>query len=50
MWEVEEHIQTSCYGLYNKNFGKTFKRIILENKVVLKQNENITDEIDNLEK
>ena len=36
MWEVEDHIYTSCYGLYNKSFGNTLKRIILENKDILK--------------
>ena len=38
MWEVEDHILTSCYGLYNKSFGNTLKRIILENKEILKHN------------
>ena len=48
MWEVEEHIQKSCYGLYNKSFGNTLKRVFMENIDVLKQNQNIVEELDKL--
>lgn len=36
MWEVEEHMETACNGLYNKIFGNSLRKIILENKVVLR--------------
>jgi predicted alpha/beta-fold hydrolase len=38
MWEVEEHMETACYGLYNKKFGNSLRNIIVENKDVLRKN------------
>jgi hypothetical protein len=41
MWEVEDHIQISANGLYNRSFGNTLRQVILDNKEILKQNQNI---------
>jgi len=36
MWEVEDHMEAACNGLYNKSFGNTLRKIIIENKDILR--------------
>ena len=51
MWEVEDHMETACNGLYNKSFGNTLRKIILDNKEILRKNKLMNQkELDILEK
>lgn len=50
MWEVEDHMEYACNGLYNKSFGNTLRKIILENKEILRKNKQMNlKELDILE-